>query len=774
MANASCAILPLLGRHDDQDLSKYSPSSITTQNVAPYDPSGSPLAAHSSVTTASSSRMSHASYESSQRGSVGGDDREVGALGQIPWGPGSPSMHAAVPPSATTTVATTTTSYVQSAAHPQRPYVPPLNLQPHMLSLSSPVAAPGDAIHAPYSNYQSYPGSEVGSYAYYPIASPVLSEHPQYTYPGHQHPAVEHQNQQIAPLPSSYGSPPMMYSSPLSPHAQTAVYAHAHQMARRPSLGMFYPYDYTPPTPPMQSPIAPYSYHPTTAAPLLSMVMRCGCSGSAASSAGQLQTTFKSGTTNSNVNRRNNNNGNSVSTLYSTSGASLASSTSSGLGRASSGRQPLQRTNTITIASGNANGSGSNTPLLSEFKGQKFKRYELRTVHNAAQTSNDIIGHIVEFSTDQHGSRFIQQKFDSATQDERQTIFDEIVPAGHGLPLMRDVFGNYVIQKMLEYGSALHRTMLCGVMEGNILHLSLDMDDPLTIIYLQAIECITLQQQSNIVAELNGHILQCVKDANGNHVSSTIRLSLPIYPPFRYTLVIQKMLERVAAERITFINAFTDNVYNLATHPYGCRVLQRCFEYSSQEQTKPLMEEIHQNAMALMQDQFGNYVIQFVLEKGTPQNRDRLIDALRGHLLIMAKHKFASNVCEKAFAVADSHRMRLYVEEMITPDANGVTPVTTMMKDQYANYVLQKAINLVEGDLLDSLVNFVLPQLVSMRRNPAMFNIKQLASIEKLLKEKGVGVESFQLHLPAQVLKESEEGGISSGDSAPTSGTPTP
>lgn len=169
-------------------------------------------------------------------------------------------------------------------------------------------------------------------------------------------------------------------------------------------------------------------------------------------------------------------------------------------------------------------------------------------------------------------------------------------------------------------------------------------------------------------------------------------------------------------------------------------------------------------------------MIQFVLEKGTPQNRDRLIDSLRGHLLIMAKHKFASNVCEKAFAVADAHRMRLFVEEMITPDANGVHPVTTMMKDQYANYVLQKAIGLVEGDLLDSVVNFVLPQLVSMRRNPALFNVKQLASIEKLLKDKGVGVESFQLHLPAQVLKESEVGEAAStgGDSAPTSGTPTP
>jgi pumilio RNA-binding family len=56
---------------------------------------------------------------------------------------------------------------------------------------------------------------------------------------------------------------------------------------------------------------------------------------------------------------------------------------------------------------------------------------------------------------------------------------------------------------------------------------------------------------------------------------------------------------------MTFIAAFTGNIYNLAAHPYGCRVLQRCFEYASQEQAAPLVEELHQNASALMQDPFG-------------------------------------------------------------------------------------------------------------------------------------------------------------------------
>ncbi len=50
---------------------------------------------------------------------------------------------------------------------------------------------------------------------------------------------------------------------------------------------------------------------------------------------------------------------------------------------------------------------------------------------------------MVEFSGDQYGSRFIQQKLETASSDEKQMIFDEIVPDS-ALQLIQDVFGNYV------------------------------------------------------------------------------------------------------------------------------------------------------------------------------------------------------------------------------------------------------------------------------------------------------------------------------------------
>jgi hypothetical protein len=57
--------------------------------------------------------------------------------------------------------------------------------------------------------------------------------------------------------------------------------------------------------------------------------------------------------------------------------------------------------------------------------------------------SQDIIGHVAEFCGDQHGSRFIQQKLETATDDEKEAIFSELAPSSF-LSLMTDVFGNYV------------------------------------------------------------------------------------------------------------------------------------------------------------------------------------------------------------------------------------------------------------------------------------------------------------------------------------------
>lgn len=52
---------------------------------------------------------------------------------------------------------------------------------------------------------------------------------------------------------------------------------------------------------------------------------------------------------------------------------------------------------------------------------------------------------------DQYGSRFIQQKLETASIEDKIKLFPKIIPHARGL--MTDVFGNYVIQKVINLSS---------------------------------------------------------------------------------------------------------------------------------------------------------------------------------------------------------------------------------------------------------------------------------------------------------------------------------
>ena len=41
------------------------------------------------------------------------------------------------------------------------------------------------------------------------------------------------------------------------------------------------------------------------------------------------------------------------------------------------------------------------------------------------------------------------------------------------------------------------------------------------------------------------------------------------------------------------------------------------------------------------QDQYGNYVIQHVLEHGRPEDKSKIVAEVRGKVLVLSQHKFA-------------------------------------------------------------------------------------------------------------------------------------
>ena len=88
-------------------------------------------------------------------------------------------------------------------------------------------------------------------------------------------------------------------------------------------------------------------------------------------------------------------------------------------------------------------------------------------------------------------------------------------------------------------------------------------------------------------------------------------------------------------------------------------------------QHRPLLEELHKFTSNLVQDQYGNYVIQHILEKGKNADRALIIDKIRGQVLPLSKHKFASNVVEKCVAHGNKTERRDLIAEVIETKADG-------------------------------------------------------------------------------------------------------
>ncbi|KIS72188.1 uncharacterized protein UMAG_15049 [Mycosarcoma maydis] len=367
---------------------------------------------------------------------------------------------------------------------------------------------------------------------------------------------------------------------------------------------------------------------------------------------------------------------------------------------------------------GNINGGvagGSRSALLEEFRSRhaKNRKFELA----------DIRGSVVEFSGDQHGSRFIQEKLDCASAEERKAVFEEVLP--HARQLMTDVFGNYVMQKMLEHGDDEQRERLGREMEGHVLSLSLGTYGCRVV--QKALDHVSGAQREKFALELDRHLMECVRDQNANHV-------------------VQKVIERVDASKIGFIaQAFVGKVSVLASHCYSCRVLQRVLEHCSDVDVRPLLEELHADMLALMQHQYANYVVQWVLQRGHVHDRQRVIAKIKGCVLRLSTHKFASNVVEQALKIAARSDLHDLVQEILTPTPPLVAPAVRMMNDQYANYVLQRFLECATPHHRAALVQLLEPSLLLARRSiapstpSAVHAPKHLVAIERL-------IDSFNSH----------------------------
>ncbi|KAM0679616.1 hypothetical protein GINT2_002247 [Glugoides intestinalis] len=321
--------------------------------------------------------------------------------------------------------------------------------------------------------------------------------------------------------------------------------------------------------------------------------------------------------------------------------------------------------------------------LISELK-EFYEKLGLEAAYN-----DSVI--CVSICKDQEGSRYIQGLIDSWNDDQITYFFEQIVT--FAFELSTNLFGNYVIQKIIPRLKENHIFTLLIQFFGHICELSLH------VYGCRVVQKLIdhLKDIKSIVAELESNIAELIASPNGNHV-------------------IQKCIDK-DIDKGFLLREFEVNCVNLAQQRYGCRVLQRIFEVCSEEETLNIYFEIIKSIDVLINDKYGNYVIQHLIQSNN-KLKSELFDYITKNCFSLSKDKFSSNVVEKCVNSCTNEQLELFFTEFSQIKGEGRPCLYYMCVDMYANYVVQRFFDVAQDDMKTKTKNLIKPYIKDMRSIP--------------------------------------------------------
>lgn len=260
-------------------------------------------------------------------------------------------------------------------------------------------------------------------------------------------------------------------------------------------------------------------------------------------------------------------------------------------------------------------------------------------------TLADFVGGIYSLCKDQHGCRFLQKQLDIDGEAAASMIFFEI--KDHIVELMVDSFGNYLIQKLLEISGQEQKLEIVTIAAPDIWKISFDPHG--TRALQKLVECITTLKEVEIIQEsLKGHIVELSKDLNGNHVVQKLLTKLrtedsefifkeccnstmEIATQRHGCCVLQRCFDNGSlAQRSQLCDKIMENINVLTTDPFGNYVVQYILtkeaEYGETKYTFKIVELLKGHAVRLSMHKFGSNVAEKLLR--TPSVSSEIVTEL--------------------------------------------------------------------------------------------------------------------------------------------------
>jgi len=343
----------------------------------------------------------------------------------------------------------------------------------------------------------------------------------------------------------------------------------------------------------------------------------------------------------------------------------------------------------------------------------------------------ELRGNIVEFARDASGSRYLQFLNESASEEVKEMLIDEVCK--DAVPLMQDTFGNYVIQNLMEHASMPQRIKLGERMKTKMVALSCNAHG--TRVVQRAITLFPKSLRNTLLSEIVCNAAElgvCARNSFGTHCVQKLM-----------TLIVDEEHERAEVGRAPEVfedgspsttellraaeKAVARDFLYLATHPHSYRlvlsVLDDC-DMTRSEHMPVIFGKLKNSQGALAKDQHANFVLQHILNRGTDDQKEVIQRFASENVVELSTSKFSSHLVEKCLRSATSEQAERLVSELIEPrdknlefctkilgetrgkqsgkkqDSSSVDdPLLLLMQDPYANFVVQRAFDASRSSL---------------------------------------------------------------------------
>ena len=288
---------------------------------------------------------------------------------------------------------------------------------------------------------------------------------------------------------------------------------------------------------------------------------------------------------------------------------------------------------------------------------------------------NNIQMPIIEFVCNSKGAIELQKMLEKSGLDIKMYFIQTLKREGLTI-IMKNIHGNYFFQKLIKDSSEKITSNIISYISEDIIDIS--KDDSGTFSVQALVNEISAINDINIILQkIKGHEIEMIYDKNATYVVQKIILKFPdIY-------------------RNELNEIILNNFSKLCLDVNGICIVKNFIKTNSIENDKQRMKIIIDNNFILLaQSPFGNYAIQFLIEKLKTFELNEIFEALIERIYKLSIQQFSSNVVEKALEKMDTLNLEKALDKLFFQGK-----FIFLLKNKFGKFVIIKAIGYMTKEL---------------------------------------------------------------------------